>query len=92
MFLRLRDLSKKNRTEILFKMTCLPAPHLCSRYDSSRIMFLHFSAFLEGADDTTRDTETPARFQVPAPSHPGIKYRVRTSPHFDNYKCQSYHK
>ncbi len=30
------------------------------------------------------DTETPPRLQAPVPSHPGIKYPVRESPHSDN--------
>ena len=42
---------KKNRSEILSATAKLENPDLCSRYDSSRILFLKFSTFLEGDDD-----------------------------------------
>ena len=48
-----------------------------------RIHFQNFDLFLKGDDTTRHDTETPPRLQARIPSHPGIKYPVRESPHSD---------
>ena len=55
-----------------------------ARVENIGSYFLWKSALIiSGNSPRARVTETPELSQARIPSHPGIKYRVRTSPHFD---------
>ena len=61
-----------------------------ARVENQGSYFLRKSAFIISENcPCERVTETPELSQAQIPSHPGIKYRVRTSPHFDNLQSLS---
>ena len=82
LFFMSRDYSKKNRAELLCKMAVESCRDLCSRPDSSRIMFLHFPHFWRATTTATAATteEFLATSRPGIPSHPGIKYPVWAIP------------
>ena len=56
-----------------------------ARVENEGSYFLRKSAFIVSENSPrARVTETPELGQAQIPSHPGIKYRVRISPHFDH--------
>ena len=78
---------KKMRLENPYNNPCLTIPSLFSRYVSSSKTVFAFLMISEERDDNDDDnddnTETPDPVQAQIPSHPGIKYRVSGTPHFD---------